>query len=278
MDVDRIGIATLHTRVERWECDFNDHWNARYYVRSFQMAAERVEVLDDEANPGLALQGTRHIRFHREMFVGTAIEVRSARVARGKYAGAVVHLLSGDGRLAATALELPGKGARHLPSIDPAIVKPAFPRLAEEPTALEWLADTPDTRIAESGPVRPAEIDHTGAILVEEIVRRVAYALHHFLDRLGYTPDFLAETGISRMAVESAITPVATCPPGTLLRVRSRVVAVGRKSFTTKHRLETLSGSPIAVVQHSLVAVDLATRRAVEVPGFIREVGPSNEA
>jgi hypothetical protein len=34
MDLERLGRATLHSRVERWECDFNDHWNVRFYVRS----------------------------------------------------------------------------------------------------------------------------------------------------------------------------------------------------------------------------------------------------
>lgn len=36
------GRPSHHTRVERWECDWNDHWNARFYVRSFQATVETV--------------------------------------------------------------------------------------------------------------------------------------------------------------------------------------------------------------------------------------------
>jgi acyl-CoA thioesterase FadM len=40
------GRATFHTRVESWECDFNGHWNTRYYGRAFQAAAEVAAALD----------------------------------------------------------------------------------------------------------------------------------------------------------------------------------------------------------------------------------------
>lgn len=59
MIADEIGTATLHTRVESWECDHNKHWNARYYARSFQMAAETVAALAGRENYGLSVIAAR---------------------------------------------------------------------------------------------------------------------------------------------------------------------------------------------------------------------------
>ncbi|TPE51345.1 hypothetical protein [Amaricoccus solimangrovi] len=263
-----IGRPTLTTRVESWECDFNDHWNARFYARSFQQAAERVATLDGRDNPGLGLLGARTIRFHRELLAGTGVEVRSARVSGGEYGGAVLHLL-GDARgLAATALDLPGTGGAALPRASAREARLAFPRAGAPADAEENWAGA---RIAETGPVRPAELDHTGAPLLEEILRRVALGLHALLDGLGFTRDFTAEHGIGRMAVETRIRPLAAGPlrPGALLRVRSRLARTGPRSFATRHRLETDTGAALARVGHTLVAVDLATRRAVAPPGFL---------
>lgn len=275
MDATTIGRPTLTTRVESWECDFNDHWNARFYGRSFQLAAERVATLGGRENPGMALLGSRAIRFHRELRAGTAVEVRSARVSEGDYAGAVIHLLSGGGRLSATALDLPGRGAEALPGVGPEIGRLAFPRGAPTPAEEDsWTGSD----IAETGAARPPEFDHAGALLHEDIVRRAAFGLHAMLDRFGFTTRFEARSRIGRMVVESRVTPLGPCQPGAMIRVRSRIARVGERSFGTRHRLETDRCVPIARIEHSLVAVDLETRRAVEVPDFLRRADPAANA
>ncbi len=209
MGLGEIGLPTLTSRVESWECDFNDHWNARFYGRSFQLAAERVATLAGGPNPGMALLAARSIRFHRELFVGTAVDVRSARIADGPWAGAVLHLLSGGGRLSATALDRPGVGGDRLPAVASAAVSLAVPRALATPPP-----DGEDAEVVETGPVRPAEFDHTGAIVHEELVRRSAVGLHRPLDRLGFTPGFTRETGIGRMAVEGRVSPSGRCASG----------------------------------------------------------------
>lgn len=39
METARIGAPSFYTRAESWKCDFNDHWNTRFHVRAFQLAA-----------------------------------------------------------------------------------------------------------------------------------------------------------------------------------------------------------------------------------------------
>lgn len=263
-----LGLACLHTRVESWECDFNGHWNARHYSRAFQMAAERAATLDGSPNRGMGGLELRVIRFHRELFVGAAVEIRSVRVADGAQAGAVAHLLFSGGRLSATAFDLPEAGGAHLPAAGAEAVALALPRgevlalAPDESTAGDW---------TEAGPVRPADLDHTGALLYEAVIQRVGYGLYHLVTGLGLTPAFTRETGIGHMALQSALRPLpAPCPPGTLLRVRSRILRLGRKTFVTRHRLETAAGAGLAEVVHDIATVDLNRRRAVDLPGFLR--------
>jgi acyl-CoA thioester hydrolase len=218
--------------------------------------------------PGMALLASRTVRFHRELFVGTSVEVRSVRLDAGEHAGAIVHLLSGSGRLSATALDLPGTGGQALPGVGVDAVRLALPRAApgagRDP-------DAPEAEVAETGAVRPSEIDHTGALLYEEILRRAAFGLHGLLDRLGFTPEFTSETGVGRMAVESRVEPLGACRPGDHVRVTSRIAAVERKSFSTQHRLQTDAGETVARIEHGIVAVDLKARRAVDLPDFLRD-------
>jgi len=256
--------------VESWECDHNKHWNARYFARSFQMAAETVAAIGGCDNRGLGLIETRHLRYHRELFVGAAVEVRSVRISEGEHAGAVAHLLSCEGLLAATALDLPGTGAQGLPAVSPDQVVVAFPRGLVGGTIDEWNGSSPGDFIAETGPVRPTDIDHTGALLFEEIIRRVAFASHIQLAKLGLSADYTNETGIGRMAVESRVRPSGVCKPGALLRAKSRIVSFATKSFATNHRLETHVGELMALVDLQVVTVDLATRKAVAVPNFLQ--------
>ena len=269
MKLSGIGIATYHTRVESWECDFNHHWNARYYARSFQLAAERIAILGTDENPGARVIESRVVRFHRELFVGTAVEVRSARIADGAYQGAIIHFLSAEGMLAATALDLPGRGSHALPAADTATVEIALPRtLASQ--SVTWDPDAPDARVIETGTVRPTEFDHAGAFLMEEQVRRATAGLHYQLSDLGFTTEFTARTGIGRMAVENRITPLGPCAPGAVVIVKSRISGVRSKSFSSVHWLETHLGVPIAVFENVVLAVDLKSRRAVGVPEFLR--------
>lgn len=324
-----IGIPTLHTRVESWECDFNDHWNAHYYSRAFQMAAEHVAALGG-GNPGMGAIALRVIRFHSELHAGAAVELRSARVAGGAHDGAAVHLLGSEGRLSATAFDLPGTGAAQLPAVPAdglslalprgdilaklgaaggAIGQPGgadlrFPAATDMPPArhaakgpeaagqagqaplpgaapvqpensappLPQGGARPDVadHLTPSGPVRPGELDHTGALLYEMVIRRVAHGMYDMLGGAGFTADYTRKTGIGRMAAQSALRPMpAPCPAGTVLRVRSRLAGVGPKVFTTWHCLETMAGQPVALVVHDMLAVDLARRRAVPPPEFL---------
>lgn len=268
MDLGRLGLATLQSRVESWECDFNDHWNARFYVRSFQLAAEAVTTPPGEVSKGARLVNRRHVRFHRELLAGDPVEVRSVVVDDGPHQGATVHLLSSDGRLAATAMErLLGVG-EPLPRISAKSLELALPRL--QSTADTVVATGSVVVKATLGPIRPTEVDHTGALLWEDIVRRLSLAAHRHITHLGFTPEFIRQNRINRTSVEMRIERHAEAAVGTCLRARTRLVSVSRKSFSTENQIETDDGVLLASIRQNLIVLDLTTRRAVLTPEFLR--------
>ncbi|MFT3721688.1 thioesterase family protein [Pseudorhodoferax sp.] len=271
------GYVSNITRAETWECDYNGHWNTRFYTRAFQYASETVALLDGKGNPGTATIRSRHIRFHRELLSGDPVLVRSVAVQGGRWNGAVVHLLESDGTLSATALDMPGCASQHLPQVHEQALAHALPRglLDDAPLAQ---GTTIDGRRANLGILRPGAYDHTGALMFDELFRYLGYASYDHHVSLSYSPQFTAQSGVGRMVVEMRATWLGQAPAGRGLRSNSWLMHAQSKSFATAHYLETLEGAPIALIELCLVAVDMASRRATRVPDFLLAHAPSGQS
>lgn len=274
MDVDLIGQPFFHTRVENWETDFNGHWNTRFYARSFQMAAETIAASKGGSHSGVKTAISRHMRFHRELFPGASVEVRSAAITGGPYDGAIVHFLYESGGVSATAIDLPGIGSKLLQPIPNEELNIALPRGLLDPVPLPWVNDVsaPLTFTSEAGTVRPSETDHTGHLEFDEIIRRCAHASHHHITRLGLSPELTQETGVGRMLAEMRVTVLGHCVPGDQLKVSARLLSVDQKSFITAHYMETRSGTPVALIEMCTLTVDMRTRKVTEVPSFLHQI------
>ncbi|MGC3987320.1 MAG: acyl-ACP thioesterase [Pseudorhodoferax sp.] len=275
MAPDGTGYVSHTTRVDAWECDHNGHWNTRFYMRAFQNAAETVALLDGNGNPGAATIHARHVRFHRELLRGDPVRVRSAAIQGGRWDGAIVHLLESDGSLSATALDLPGPAGRHVPQWPEEAVASALPRglvhdVPDAHHARQARQARPDGRSANLGILRPDAYDHTGALMFDELFRYIGYAAHDHHTALGYSPRFTAQTGLGRMAVEVRTTLLGQAPAGMAIRSHSWLLQAQDKSFSSAHYLDTLQGDPIAMVEMCLLSVDMNSRRATQVPDFLR--------
>ncbi|MGC4250504.1 MAG: thioesterase family protein [Sphingobium sp.] len=262
------GLPTFHSRVDNWECDFNGHWNTRFYTRAFQLASELVASLEDGVNPGAAAIRSRHMRFHSELFPGDPVEIRSAALSGGDYDGAVVHLLLSGGKLSATALDRPGRGAEHLPVLSAQSLPFALPR-GLDGVSSHGRDSGEGAILIETGAIRPAELDHTGALLFDEIIRRCAFGSHALVVGLGYSPAFTERTGIGRMLAEMHVELLGRADQGSALQVTSRLTAAGGKSFRTTHHLHARDGRSIAFIDLCTLAVDMKSRRATDVPDFL---------
>lgn len=261
------GDATHVTRVEAWECDFNGHWNARFYGRGFQAALENIAFRSTGRNPGGKALSRRLIRFHDELLSGELARVDSWRVTSGVFAGSILHKMSGGGgRLAATALDVVTFPVAGLPEITDATG--ALPRSVP----FDALPERPTIGARHDlDPIRAGELDAFGALIYEDVVRRCGVATHAVLDGLGFDRRLTEESRISRMAVEQAIWRLGDLPARQPTRVITRVHALRSKAFSLSQRLEGMDGSPVAAIETCIVAVNLDTRRAAELPAAFRE-------
>lgn len=270
MDIATVGVPTFFTRAEAWECDHNQHWNVRQYLRVFQQAG--FVASDMSGRPAGGAGYTQHTRYHRELLETAPVEIRSATLADGDLAGATVHLLSSNGKLSATAIEQPGHAGGALPEVASAEVALALPRGVDGAPHQPDNSPLPkDGRIIEHGLVQPRETDHTGALAIDWMMGRIAAASNNLLAGLGFTPEFVRESGISRMGVETKITLHAPVPVGIRLCSVVHIATTGRKNMVLKHRFFTPDKMPVAAVDQSLVTVDMKTRRATVLPDFLRE-------
>jgi acyl-CoA thioesterase FadM len=264
----RDGLATYHTRVESWECDFNGHWNTKFYTRSFEAASEVLAAKARQDAPDIPV---RQVRFHRELLNGDAVEIRSFAAVDAEGAPAVAHFMLRGDEVVATCLDLADPLPGFLPLAPGSETQLALPRGVVGPRRTPWKADPATDSIVEVGPTRPGDYDPRGNIGLETLMRFCAVTTHAHAAALGYTLEFTKQTGISRMLVELRLTRFSSCPVGTCLTAASRLIAAGGKSFNTANYLYTQTGEPIVMFELSILAVDMKTRRATAIPDIIGE-------
>lgn len=271
------GVLSYSGAVKRWECDRNDHWNVGFYVRGFQMASEVLAAMATGTNPGVAVSAARLYRFHRELFCPEPMNILSSRLAHGPCAGGVVHRMLGgaDQRLAATAFEMPAYPVQDLPVCAPEEAAKAMPRnLSAEsrpwitrPVAADG-SGLPSTII---GVVQASDVDHTGQLLPSALIQMCSGASFNFMDSLGLTAEWINRTNCNRMAVEMQVGWRGHCVAGDVLQVSTWMSEVGGRHFAMYHQVwNAVTGEPCATIERAMLVVDLAKRRAVELPDFIR--------
>lgn len=269
MDMSEIGVPTYYTRVEAWECDHNQHWNVRQYMRVFQQAD--FVAADMVGAQWVGAPVTQHTRYHRELMQTSPVEIRSVVLEDGEFAGATVHLLISQGRLSATALSQTGQNRSGLPTVSVDKVALALPRGVKGAQHIAEISAR-QGKIYEQGIVQPREVDHMGALGIDWLMGRIAAASNDLLAGMGFTPQFVRDNQISRMGVETKITMFTPIQVGTRLQSVVRVVHVGSKNIVLGHQFFDPENRPLAQVDQSLLAVDMKTRRATELPSFLNGV------
>lgn len=262
-----IGVPTYHTRVERWECDYNDHWNVKFYGRSFQAASEVIAAQVGE-NIGADTVESRLLRFHGELRVSAPVEVRSAALDRPE--GGVIHEMWSAGKLAATALDMPGVSGT-LPIVSPDDVPMGMPRSIVGPLPSVTPDEGADVTRIELGPVRSEDLDHMGKLRFDTLLRHSSNIQHIQLNNLGLTPEFADQHRVNRMGVEFRVTRGQNPREGDCLIGKTWIYRVSNKAFWANTTIETTSNDLVAFVEMCVVSVDLDTRRAVPVPQFIHD-------
>ncbi|GGF77823.1 thioesterase family protein [Alteromonas lipolytica] len=252
------GISVLYTRVERWECDHNDHWNTRFYARTMQEASltlkARFAVSPNSEHAGK----TFNIRYFRELRVLDLIEVRSAR-----YQSCTIHLLFCSGRLAAAGIDYTFS-CEALPEIGEDDLSSVLPRGTVFPANVDAVADF-TTQPTQLGRVNQIDMDDELGIRQEILVRHCAISNTVFMNQMGLTADWRREKKYGFMAAEMGYTELEPVMPGMVLQAYSKITEQKPKSLNIEHLLTTHDGTPVVHIQMVQLCVSLETRKVVEL-------------
>lgn len=263
------GRPTLHARAEAWECDFNGHWNTRYYCRAFQTAGQVAAALDGRTGRDDIVTSSWHLRFHSEMHGGDPVTIRSFDIPDATEAPLTAHCMVRHGRLVATALDSGRPRNRQLPPLPAAQAAQVLPRGLTGPVTAAWAPNPGRDLLYELGPVRAEELHGDGTMQFWSCVARISHASHHHDLEIGFTRERMQETGLGRMLAELRYTPLGPCSDSDYLRAASRMTAARGKAFTAAHFLYTQAGAPVAMFELCTLAVDMKTRRATDLPASI---------
>jgi len=262
------GVPTLHTRCEAWECDYNGHWNTRYYCRSFEAAGRVAAALADNDGQG-GTRAPRHLRFHRELKSGDPVTICSFAILDAPEAPLTAHYMFRYDMVVATALDYGLPWNERLPALPAAEAMQALPRGLTGSRAEASEPDPPRDFVYELGPVRADELYADGAMQFWHAVVRMSPAAHHHDLGIGFTLELIQDRGIGRMLAEIRYTWLGPCTEHDFLRAASRLTSAKGKAFTAAHYLYTREGAPIAMFEVCTLAVDMNTRRAIQLPDFM---------
>lgn len=263
------GVPTFHLRAESWECDFNGHWNTRYYCKAFQTASQVAAMLDGNTKRDSIIVPGRHLRFHSEVHGGDALTIRSFSVPDGPEGPATAHFMLRGPRVVATALDSALPINRSLTELTAEAAAQAMPRGVTGPVTSAWQPDAAQDLLYELGPVTADQLHGDGTMTFWESLARVSNATHHHDLTIGFTLERMRDEGIGRMLAELRYSRLAPCAPGDFLRAASHITSTRSKGFTAAHMLYTHRGTPVAMFELATLSVDMKTRRAMPLPEFV---------
>jgi acyl-CoA thioester hydrolase len=276
--------------VNAWECDENDHLNVRFYLakanQGLPFALEAIGLLPavlrkNAARPRIRMQ---HVRFLEESRPATPLTVETGLAGEQGHRltlySEVRHSLTG-GVLATVLTELELVGADGAPRL----VSPArdAPRCTvPEHGSPRGIAAGPETlrpayeAVAEMGfveigrgAVAPTECDLDGEMEHFQYVGRMSDSVVNLLAH------FQTEEELSRRSVgieggalvELRIAFHAPLRVGSLFTIWSGIAAAGRKTQHFVHLFfDEVSRACVATAQGIAVAMDLKTRKSIELP------------
>jgi acyl-CoA thioester hydrolase len=122
-----------------------------------------------------------------------------------------------------------------------------------------------------SGVVYPSQSDAMGHMTVQYYVAAFDQAMWHLVSRLGYDPDWRHSRDEGWADVRYEIDFKSELRIGDLYTVESDVIDVGSRSLKSKHMLCSVNGSVAAELLMTSVYFHLKERKAILVPGVIRE-------
>lgn len=123
--------------------------------------------------------------------------------------------------------------------------------------------------VSATGTIQPDYIDRMGHMGIEHYTRVLNYGNRGYFDGIGFTLGLQEELGWRTFGVTTHVKYLAEMNQGDAYEIRTQCVSIGRKTLTIRHALMRMEGpEPVqsAWAEHTMVTVDFARRRAIELP------------
>lgn len=265
-------LETHRSFVNSWECDENVHMNIQFYWKRF---GEASLVFFQKSGLQQRTWIDRHVRYHRELMMGTNTLVRSM-VATDAHL--LVHeLLNFDtGEVAATAID---RFEQTLEVAEPQGLP--VPEIARPRGLPETPLDVPDVQpilhsssglVTNHSLVTPDQCDHAGQLLDQFAIARFSDAASHLWHHLGASRDWMRQCNLGTVAVEMKTTLHAPVTSGVTLETVSWPSAIGSKTFSFRHQvLDLVSSKPLYSGAVTALLMDLTARRSVTLPDVLKQ-------
>ncbi|GAA0777778.1 thioesterase [Roseibium denhamense] len=271
---------TLHSFVNRWECDENDHLNVQFYFSRFEEADRQFRQVSGLNETLVGTRRVRHVRYHKELRTGDLVSVQSSIAFDGPHMFTVLHEMRNkvSGVLAATALD------GYEPSLNSAkVLRQRFndfqcPMISEAnprgiPAAPAHGKVSRDGLLAKGaevcflGTVLPRNIGPDGKADDQFALASCTDGVPHVWQRTPMTHSYLTENGLGRVAVEMKLTWATPLKTGDMIQVVSGFSGVQEKTFSMRHHIfESRTNRLAAVLDVVALTMDLSSRRAVSLP------------
>lgn len=278
------AIETLHSFVNTWECDENDHLNVQFYFAKFDEADRQFRFMTGLSDALVGTRRVRHVRYHGELWAAALITVRSYIAFDGPHILSVVHEMidTSTGSLAATVLDgyaPSAKAAKDLrkrfAEVEGAMPDQAAPRsfdAAAVSTAIDngALQDA-GAKIVNRATVMPRDCTADGRADDRFLLACITDGAPHLWERTSMTRAWLEKNDYGRVAVEMKLTYGTVLKAGSPVHVVSGFTGVAEKTFTFRHHLfDSAAGRIAAVMDVTGMVMDLDARKALSLPEAAR--------
>lgn len=274
------AIETLHAFVNRWECDENDHMNVQFYFTKFQEADRQFAAMTGLTGSLVGARRVRHIRYHKEVNAGTLLRVLSSIAFDGPHMFSVIHEMIdvSSGALVASAMDGYSPSAKTAQSLRPRFLEYETSASADNSplglspsvagmslTAKSLLAR--GARVVHQNTVMPKDCGADSRADDQFLGGCFSDGAAHVWERTPMTREWLESNGCGRVALEMKLSYGAAPKVGSSIQVVSGITGMSGKTFTFRHHMfDVMSGAAIALADVVALALDLKTRKAVELP------------
>jgi acyl-CoA thioester hydrolase len=289
-------IEVARSSVQTWECDQMGHMNVQFYVAKADeglttlAAALGLSRRAQQSDRAALIPREHHIRFHRELRPGAPYAIHGGVLAARSegliFYEEMQHAVTGN--TAATFVtrtewaDIEMRGGLPLPVIAVAKAPPLTTELPAhgQPRGLNMAPPRPSPTLDEAedmnlmttyrGAVPPEHCDIAGYMTTRHYMGRVSDAIPNLIAQTRGDDRSASSTGGA--ALEYRFVYRMPAGEGDLLILKSGLRSVSSKTYVWCHWLfDGESGECFATAEAVAVAMDLQTRKAIEIPRDMRE-------